>query len=230
MRSSPGLTLADAAYDKLRADILSCRLKPGARIRITDVAQELQVSLGAVREALSRLAAEDMAVATAQKGYRVPEVSIEDLRDLTDTRIAVEELCLRESVAKGDIEWETGLVAAFHRLQRLPEGEPSDPTRLSDAWSAAHQQFHVALVAGCGSPWRLKIRAMLYAQTERYRRLSVPLRKIARDVAAEHKEIFDAVMARDADLAVELMRRHLKMTADILVGFSALPELEAASD
>lgn len=216
MRAANGPTQADMAYEKLRSDILSCRLKPGARIRINDVAQELQVSLGAVREALSRLAAEDMAVATAQKGFSVPEVSVEDLRDLTETRIKIEEFCLRESIAKGDIEWETGLVGAFHRLQRLPERDPSDPARLSEAWAEAHQQFHAALVAGCTSIWMMKIRAMLYAQSERYRRLSVPLRTIDRDVAAEHKGIFDAAMARDADLASERMRQHLALTTRIL--------------
>ena len=72
----------------------------------------------------------------------------------------------------------------------------------------------------------LKIRAMLYAQTERYRRLSVPLRKIERDVPAEHKGIFDAVMARDPDLATELMRKHLTLTTDILIGFAALSNVE----
>lgn len=224
MRSASGPTQLDTAYDRLRSDILSCRLRPGTRIHINEVAEELQVSVGAVREALSRLAAEDMAVATAQKGYSVPEVSIEELRDLTNTRIAIEEFCLRDSIAHGDIEWETELVAAYHRLQRLPEREPSDPTRLSDAWSAAHQRFHAALVAGCKSPWMLKIRGMLYVQTERYRRLSVPLRTTERDVAAEHKGIFDAVMAKDGDLTAELMRRHLTLTTEILVGSAELSE------
>ena len=222
MSTLPGPTQADTVYDSLRLDILSCRLRPGARIRINDVAQALDVSLGAVREALSRLAAEDMAVATAQKGYRVPPVSVDDLRNLTKARIAMEDLCLRDAIRNGDIEWETALAAAFHRLQRLPEREPSDTSRLNEAWSAAHQVFHAALVAGCSNPWLLKMRAILYAQTERYRRLSVPLRRVDRDVAAEHKGIFDAVMARDAPLAFRLMREHLTITADIVAGAALL--------
>jgi len=63
----------------------------------------------------------------------------------------------------------------------------------------------------------MKIRAVLYAQTERYRRLSVPMRTIDRDVAAEHKAIFDSVIARDANLAVALMDKHLRLTTEILV-------------
>ena len=66
------------------------------------------------------------------------------------------------------------------------------------------------------------MRAILYAQTERYRRLSVPLCQTGRDVAAEHKGIFDAVMARDAHLAFRLMREHLTITADIVAGAALL--------
>ncbi|MDL2402511.1 GntR family transcriptional regulator [Rhizobium mayense] len=218
MTMRPALTQADSVYERLKTDILSCRLRPGAKIRINEVARELEVSLGAVREALSRLAAEDMAVATAQKGFSVPDVSIEDLLDLTETRIKIEDLCIRASIKNGDIEWETGLVAAFHRLQRLPETETANDKRiLSERWAAAHQQFHEAIVAACNSPSLMKIRAVLYAQTERYRRLSVPMRTIDRDVAAEHKAIFDAVIARDANLAVTLMDKHLRLTTEILV-------------
>jgi GntR family carbon starvation induced transcriptional regulator len=217
MSSPAASTQADSVYERLRDDILSCRLRPGARIRINEVAKDAGVSLGAVREALARLAAEDMAVATAQKGFSVPDVSVEDLLDLTNTRVQIEELCIRASISNGDIEWETALVGAFHRLQRIPEVETSERPMLSERWAAAHQQFHFAIVSACHSPSLLKIRSVLFAQTERYRRLSVPLRTIDRDVAAEHKAIFDAVIARDPNLATELIARHFNLTTDIVV-------------
>ncbi len=80
----------------------------------------LGFSPGAVREALSRLAAEKWTVATAQKGYSVTPVSIAELRDLTRTRITIEQICLRSAIAHGDVEWETSIVAAYHRLHRVP--------------------------------------------------------------------------------------------------------------
>lgn len=213
----PTPTQADVAYERLKAAVLTGRLLPGARIRINEIAQEFDVSLGAVREALSKLAAHGIAVATAQKGYSVPPVSLAELRDLTATRIAIEEICLRESLTQGDIDWEIGLVSAFHRLQRLPERDPTDPTRINEAWSEAHYKFHSALVAGSQSVWMLRLRGMLYDQAERYRRLSVPLRKAARDVAGEHQAIFDAAMKRDIGATIRLMSNHLNLTTDILV-------------
>lgn len=225
MQSSPVAqtgTQADEAFETLRAEILSCRLPPGAKVRINEIALQLGVSPGAVREALSRLAAEGMAVAEAHKGYVVAPVSVDELRDLTATRIAIEQLCHRASIAQGDVEWESGIVAAYHRLRRLPEREPADRSRLNEAWSVAHAQFHRALVAGCDSGALLRIRDGLYAQTERYRRLSVPLRRGERDVDAEHGAMVDAALARDAGRICRLIADHLQRTTDILL---ASPEM-----
>ena len=60
-------TQSDQAYEAIKADILDRRLAPGAKVTISEVAMRLGCSPGAVREALSRLAAERWAVATAQK-------------------------------------------------------------------------------------------------------------------------------------------------------------------
>ena len=153
-----------------------------------------------MREALSRLAAEKWTVATAQKGYSVSPVSVEELKDLTRTRITIEQLCLRAAIAHGDVEWETAVVAAYHRLRRIPMVAETGQ-HLSPAWAAAHTTFHAALVAGCDSAWMLTLRAMLYAQSERYRHLSFALGQANRDVEAEHEAIVEACLARDAERA-----------------------------
>jgi GntR family transcriptional regulator, carbon starvation induced regulator len=209
-------TQADQAYEALLAEILDCRLAPGAKITISDVAARLHMSPGAVREALSRLSAEKWTIAAAQKGYSVAPVSLEDLQDLTRTRIAIEQMCLRSAIAHGDVEWETSIVAAYHRLHRVPIVVTDTASRLNGGWVAAHTTFHAALAAGCDSPWLLNLRTMLYAQSERYRHLSFALGRENRDVNAEHKAILDACLARDADLACRLIDDHLKRTTDIL--------------
>jgi len=211
------VTQADQAYEALLAEILDCRLAPGAKINISDVAARLAVSPGAIREALSRLAAEKWTVATAQKGYSVTPVSVDELRDLTRTRITIEQLCLRLAIAHGDVEWETSAVAAYHRLHRIPMVAAEAASRLNPAWVAAHNTFHAALVAGCDSPWMLNLRAILYAQSERYRYLSFALAKENRDVDAEHERILKACLARDAEGACALIDEHLKRTSQILL-------------
>jgi GntR family transcriptional regulator, carbon starvation induced regulator len=212
-----GATQANQAYEALLSEILHCRLAPGAKITISGLAERLGFSPGSVREALSRLSAEKWTVATAQKGYSVAPVSIEGLKDLTRTRIAIEQLCLRSAVECGDVEWETSIVAAYHRLHRIPMIIANPASRLNPAWVAAHTTFHAALAAGCDSSWMLTVRAMLYAQSERYRYLSVALARQDRDVDAEHKGILDACLARNADRVCALIEDHLKRTSGIVL-------------
>ncbi|MES1150477.1 MAG: FCD domain-containing protein, partial [Dongia sp.] len=87
----------------------------------------------------------------------------------------------------------------------------------ADDWADAHAGFHAALVEGADSPWLLRLHAQLYAQSERYRRLSVPLSMEERDVGGEHRAILDATLKRDADKAVKLLTRHLGATTAILL-------------
>ena len=125
-------------------------------------------------------------------------------------------MCLRRAIAIGDIEWETGIVAAFHRMSRTPLLAPGAAPRVSDGFSVAHGDFHAALVRACDSAWLLRIREMLYAQSERYRRLSVPAAERERNLDEEHRNLMQAVLARDAPRAAGLMQLHLQTTADLL--------------
>ena len=219
-------TQADAAYASLHEAILTGRLRPGAKIFISGTAATIGVSPGAVREALSRLSAEKLAVATAQKGFSVAEVSADELKDLTQTRIAIEQLCVKDAVKSGDLEWEASAVAAFHRLRRLPHLAFEDTAKrkplLNPAWASAHGAFHTALASGCASPWLMTLRAMLFAQADRYHRLSVTLSRVARDVDAEHEALLEACLARDSSRAQRLIESHLNKTMDIILGSPSL--------
>ena len=217
MARDPAVNLTQGAYEQLRADLLACRILPGSRLKIQELCARLSVSLGAIREALSRLTSEGLVVAEPQRGFRAAPISQEDLQDLTRVRIEIEGLCLRRAIEVGDVDWESRLVAALHRLSRTPERAAADPARSSDEWAEAHAAFHVALADGCDSPWLLKLRSQLYDQSERYRRLSVPLTTEKRNIGAEHQGIVDAALARDADKAVALLSAHLGATTRILL-------------
>ena len=217
-------SLTQGAYERLRADLLAGRLQPGARLKIADLCQALSVSLSAVREALARLTSEDLVIAEPQRGFRVAPISADELRDLTGVRVQIESLCLERAIAAGTIGWESALVAAFHRLSRTPEREAAVPQGMSEEWSSAHGAYHEALVAACESPWLLRLRMTLYVQSERYRRLSVPLAAAKRDVAGEHRALMEATLARDAARAKALMAEHLERTTRVLLQQAWLQE------
>ncbi len=209
--------MTQGAYEGLRADLLACRIPPGGRLKIQELCTRFDVSLGAIREALSRLTSDGLVIAEPQRGFRAAPISLAELRDLTMVRIEVESLCLRRAIAVGTVDWEAHLVAAFHRLSRTPERVATDPMRSDDDWAEAHAAFHAALVEGADSPWLLRLHSQLYAQSERYRRLSVPLGTTQRNVGQEHQGLLDAALKRDADLAVTLLAQHLGATTEILL-------------
>lgn len=207
-------SLTSAVLAHLRAEILSCRLRPGEKLLIAGLAKRFGVSLSAVREALSRLVAEDLVRAEDQRGFRVSPVSLEALRDITRTRIELETIALRRSIALGDARWEERIRAADRQLSAVGLPRRGDSGRDFEAWRAFHHEFHLAVLAACGSEWLIRLRNILYEQSERYRFLSYTLSP--RDVEGEHRAILDATLARDADGAVTALADHLELTARII--------------
>lgn len=217
--SPAGVTQTQRVYLRLRAAIINCKLAPGSHLHIGNLAREQGVSPGAVRETLAMLEREGFVVSEPQKGSRVKDVSAADLLDLTLARVEIEKACLALSLARGDVEWESQVVASFHRTfrrdaQHCPVFTHGDPD-----WIAAHEGFHTALVAACGSQRLLATRALLYDQSERYRRLSLAF-SVERDVESEHRELMQAALDRNVRRAQHLLEAHIKATAEALIDTS----------
>jgi DNA-binding GntR family transcriptional regulator len=222
--TSGNVPLTVATYERLRADVLSCRLKPNQKLIISDLADELAVSPGAIREALSRLTAEGLVVSEAQRGFRAAPISEKELRDLTEARIHIETLCLQSAIQNGDVGWEARIVAAHHELSRIPLRVPGDPQVINEEWAQAHAKFHLAIISSCDNDWLVKLHNLLYAQSERYRRLSKPLFGEKRNVNKEHQALMQAVIARDIKKATRVMSDHLKVTTRTLLEAKTLNE------
>ena len=203
------------AYGRLREDILSGRLKPGEKLKANDLAAGLEVSPGAVREALSRLVSDQLVVSRDQKGFVVAPLSIEDLEDLTDLRCEIEAIALRRSVARGQDDWEGAILASAHRLRRTLQKSESDRA-LTPIWVDRHAAFHNALISACGSRRLINLHTQLYEQSERYRGLSVQVES-ERDIETEHQELVDAALDRDANRLVDLTLSHLRRTTALIV-------------
>ena len=210
-------SLTAEAYETLRAEIMSCRLLPGQKLIIFDLCKSLGFSLGAIREALAKLTSEGLVEAEPRKGFRVAPITEEELKDITKVRSTIETQCLENAIRNGTLKWETGIVSTLFELSRLQLQDPDDPARVSEVWAETHRRFHEALVASCDSPWLLRLRNILFVQSERYRRISVPLDRIGRDIHGEHKEIADAAIARDVNRACSALREHLEKTTRILI-------------
>lgn len=213
--ASQASTRADTVYQRLRGDILSGRSAPGRRLKFAELCGDYSTSVGAAREALTRLVGEGLVRVQPNQGYMVTPLSHDDLADLTAARVEIESLALRLSVEQGDRTWESGVVAAHHYLQRTPfTGPDAAPTT---EWASAHTAFHVALIAGCPNRRIVRIATALREEALLYQLWSLAWRQDpGRDSDHEHRELAEAATARQAVLAAKLLREHLQHTARIL--------------
>jgi DNA-binding GntR family transcriptional regulator len=204
----------EKSYKRLRVEILGGQRAPGSRLATAHLAAEHKVSLGVIREALVRLAAEGLVESQAQLGFRVVSLHIDDLRHLTEARCAIESMVVSAAIQNTDVGWESGVLAAHHRLVRTPELAGDESGRqLSDAWVEAHSEFHSALLSGCPNPRLVSVAQSLRDSAELYRRWSVPLSDDERDVTGEHRALLDAVLDRNVDAAVAALTDHINETS-----------------
>jgi DNA-binding GntR family transcriptional regulator len=203
------LTRTEEVYDELRSELLNGLLAPDQKLRMVELGCRFGVSQSVVREALTRLGEQGLVVSTPQRGFRVRDLSVKDIADLTEARVEIESVALRLAIQRGDVGWETGVLAAHHVLDRTP-GRKDDKT-INEQWSVHHREFHGALVAGCGNARLVDIAQALRDCAELYRRWYWVLTDDhRRDIAAEHRKLKDFALERDADAAVDLLIEHIE--------------------
>lgn len=216
-------TLGGIALDVLRADILQCRLRPNARLRLEELRERYGMSVSPLREALMRLQSDGLVMLEENKGFRVSPVSRDYLMELTDTRIDIETLMLRRAIERSDVEYEADILSAFHRLSRQQKIDPTAPGTISRVWSREHRAFHASLVAACGSKLLKSFQNSLFDQGERYVALSISYVAKPRNDLGEHEALMKAVLARNAELACELCADHIRRTTEkVLAATKAL--------
>jgi GntR family transcriptional regulator, carbon starvation induced regulator len=182
-----GLTRASAVYERLRDDITRGLLPPGGKLRMEAMVQRYGVGATPLREALSRLSAEGLVLRSEQRGFSVAPLQWDELPVLTRNRIQLEEIALRESIARRDTAWEDELVLLVHRLGR---------TALSR----------------CPSRWLRGFCDALADEAYRYRQVAAGVTFTRRDEHAEHLAIFQATIDGKADEAVRLLEAHYQRT------------------
>ncbi len=204
-----GRTLVETAYATLRNEIIGGALEPGAKLRTEELRARYDVSGSTIREALTRLLGEALVTSEGQRGFRVAPATLEDFRDLTEVRKLIETTALRQAIEVGGEAWESKIVAAYYRLSKTQDRLREDPVGASAEYEDRNREFHRALIAACPSPWLHRLHALLYQQSERYRRMVVSRPAIPRDLKAEHQGVFDATLARNAELACRLLGEHI---------------------
>lgn len=211
-------SLAADVYDRIRTDIFSGSLRPGERLQPAVLSERYEASTTVVREALALLAGEQLIRSTAGKGFFIPDLVVDELRDVTLVRCHVESLALTMAIERGGVEWEMKVLAAHHKLAKTPRRTPDNPDHPSQEWAKHHREFHEQLVAGCGVPVLISLCQQMGSATELYRIWAGPMpQTAARDVAAEHAAILEAALDGNTELATERLLNHYHTTAEAIL-------------
>ena len=209
---TPGVreTTASAIYREMKVDLMTGALPPGGRLNVSALAKRYETSTNPVREALNRLSAERLIVQRDQKGFAAPIMTVEDLHDLADTRIAVETIALRRAMENGGNNWRREARVAFHILAETPYSEEDGRPNLD--WEAAHRAFHLKLIEPCASPRLLSFCDDLMYQAARARFLAVTSAPDGRLREVEHEALLKATTEGDPDTAATSLAEHYRKT------------------
>ena len=214
--TNPVQSRSEQVFEALRFDLLESHIRPGERLKFIELAKRFGISQTVVREALTRLSEQGLVVSSPNKGFAAMPLSVDDLVDLTNVRKQLETMVLRDSIANGDLAWETAVVAAHHALERTPFVTEAPQTAAT--WRQCHRAFHQALCSGCRSPRLEKVVIQLRDSADLYRIWSRSLGSgSTRDVAAEHLAIMRAALARDGERAARLLADHIEHTTEALL-------------
>jgi DNA-binding GntR family transcriptional regulator len=201
-------TLAEKAFVALHDAIVRGELRPGERLPIEELADVLDMSPMPIREALRRLDAVGLVENVPHRGARVTELSLEDLRDVYEARLALEPLAVQHAAERFDRDDAERGQEALATLNKLGD-------RSTAATWAAHTAFHFSLYEPAGSAWLVRLIRPLWESSERYR-LAAPTRRKLSMRRDEHERILRACMDHQPAVARAELHNHLARTANMV--------------
>lgn len=209
-------------HDLIRERIRTGGMAPGETISQVQLAGELGVSRGPLREALRLLEREGFIEQEHNRRARVAPVSLSDLDQVYAMRITLEALAITLATP---LQTPARLSRARELLAEMDDCIQNEDI---DGWEGPHRAFHAALTAPAG-PRLARELAALSDHADRYRRLAIELQpSILHHGVHEHAEILDAVEHGDGTQAALLLAKHLGRVALIVGAMSdSLVELTA---
>jgi DNA-binding GntR family transcriptional regulator len=188
----------------LRTEIVSGRLKPGDRIVEEEVAEQLKVSRGPVREAFRQLEQEGLVFSYPYRGTEVLGVSQEEVEEiLVPIRLTLERFAFRHALPRltaADLDELATLVTAMQRA--AAEGD-------LDQLAEDDVLFHELVIARSGHPHCLQIWKTIEPRVRAHFRRDAPVHPSPFELPDEHQELLDALGTRDEATVIAVLERHI---------------------
>ena len=197
------ISLADQVFEHLETDILSGKYQKGENLTESKLSLELGVSRTPIREALRRLEQEHL-IEESPKGMVVVGISENDLSDIFEIRAALEGKAAFLA-AKNYTDGQIDIVREALEFQEFYLSK-QDPDHIKSMDS----RFHETIYKMSGSTIFYDVLMPLHKKILKYRKASVTDAERAVASVSEHRAIYEALLARDAQLASRLVNEHLE--------------------
>jgi len=195
-------TLVSQVCDYVTSRIESCLLKPGQRIDIGHLSQELAVSQTPIREALHRLKEQDLVTVKPYVGYFVMKLTWQDIQQLFELREVIEVLALKYIMDDHDKEAIEELRRKATRLEQV-----ADCRDMTQQVREFDEESHVSLlIRGSHNKWLAKLGNRVIGLFKLTTKLSLN----PRVACVEHLAILEAIAGRDLDKATSLLQSHIR--------------------
>lgn len=203
-------TLAERAEQAIQDSIIEGEFGPGTRLTIDGLARQLDLSPMPVRDALRKLASTGFVEYAPHQGATVAEISIADLRDTWDARLALETLAIRRSALRFQPADRVPVELAIERhTSAIAQGELATARR-------AHRDIHMGLYGPSAYNWLDRLLEPVWVRSERYRSYSLAQRGTPEELAGEHHSLLAACVEHDPAAAAERLYTHLVRTANLV--------------
>ena len=194
--------LKEIAYQSLRNDILSGKIPGGTHITESSIAKQLNMSRTPVREALQRLTQEKLITALPRAGYIIEDMSNEDIQDIFSARFEIEALVIRKAVQFISAEELKMLDTNIDNAKTcIKTGELEKMTQLD-------LEFHCTIYQAARSKTFYRICRNLGDLTMKYRHGLNLVRELWNEAIENHTTIYQALLSKDEEKAVEAITRH----------------------
>ncbi|MBM7633035.1 GntR family transcriptional regulator [Geomicrobium sediminis] len=202
---------SDEIYSKLKEDIITGVLTPGEKLSFRKVAQNYNVSMMPVREAMTRLHVQDL-ITINKKTIRIKKLTASEVEDIFQMRFKLEAMAVEKAMFNiGDQEKDELLntVAAMDRMRHQPA-----------EWQKLNKQFHLQLYRYANSKILQSTLENLWSSVEAYMHLYVVSRSTDHTLDISHKEHLELiylVYRKEAAQSVDLLYRHLMNTKQVIL-------------
>lgn len=205
---------SDAAYENLRQAIMGQVFLPGERLNVRDLAHKMGISLTPAKEALARLASEGLVEIRPRSGTFVTGITPEDLGETFELRAALEGLAAEKAawrLADRDLEALDVILAELER--------PIATERDRVQHERANAELHNFIIQRSGNRRLIQLYESLNAHIKiaRIHRSHESWRLRLADEQAEHREVVEALKARDGERARRALVRHISRAAHSLI-------------